>query len=174
MNRAVFDFFYSLAHRNSLLDWFWVFLAEHLPILIAILFIYLLLKETSYRKRMYFAILAVLSIIISFGLVSPIFRYFYENPRPFMVLDLIPLIDEAPSNSLPSNHMMIFFPLALAIYYLNKRIGWYAIGGIALMGIARIISGVHWPMDILAGLILATASFYLAKYLFDIGKIKQQ
>lgn len=174
MNKAVFDFFYSFAHKNSLLDWFWVFLAEYLPILIAILFVYLLFKEGDYRKRMYFATLAVLAIIISFGLVSPIFRYFYENPRPFMVLDIVPLIDEAPSNSFPSNHVMIFFPLALVIYYMNKKLGWYAIGGITLMGIARIISGVHWPADILAGLIFATVSFYLAKYLFDIGKIKQQ
>lgn len=172
MSQTIFDFLHSLAHKSTFFDLLWIFFAEYLPIIIAVLFLILVFQEKDRRKRFYFLALATLSVILAFGIVSPIFRFFYESPRPFMALDIIPLVDQPPSNSLPSNHMMVFTPIAFAIYHINKRLGWYAIGGIVLMGISRVITGLHWPLDILFGLVLAVLSFYFVRYLLAARGVK--
>ena len=174
MNQKLFEIFHSLAHKNTFLDWVWVFSAEYLPIILTAFFGYLLIKEKNPHRRYYFLVLSALSVVISLGIVGQIIRYFIDSPRPFMSPDVIALIDKPQTPSMPSGHMMTFFPIALAGYYLSQKWRWYFVVGRLFMGVARIISGVHYPADSLVGLILSTGCFYLARYILARGGVREK
>ena len=93
--------------------------------------------------------------LIARYLVKSVIVLLYARPRPFVVLpDVHPLIATPLSEnfqSFPSSHMVFFFALATVIFYFHKKGGVVALVAAALMGVARVFVGVHWPSDILAG-----------------------
>lgn len=93
-----------------------------------------------------------------------------DIPRPFMA-GLSPAhIDHGERGSLPSAHASVMFTIAL-LFFLRaplRRIGIALFVIAAATGWARIYVGVHFPLDILAGLLLASAiaaAFWLLHYL---------
>ncbi|OGY59232.1 MAG: hypothetical protein A3B23_02725 [Candidatus Colwellbacteria bacterium RIFCSPLOWO2_01_FULL_48_10] len=175
MNHALFEFLHGLAHQNAFLDWIFVFFAKYLLYIMVVGFIYILFAENNWPRRWYYSVLATLALIISAGIVSPIVRYFYASPRPFVaLLDVTALVAHVNNSSLPSGHMMFAAPLALAAYYLNNRVGRWFLVGAALMGVSRVIAGVHWPLDIITGLVLGAASFYLARFILKKGGVEDK
>lgn len=90
------------------------------------------------------------------GLLSFFFKDLLARPRPFMVSDLVNPVFEAEGFGIPSGHtslaVMIWGYVALWV-----RKGWVwllAITYMLLQGIGRIIAGVHFPQDVLAGAVL--------------------
>lgn len=88
---------------------------------------------------------------VSFVLLS-IFRNLLNAPRPYEVLDIVPIIDkETKGKSFPSRHVFSVFVIGMTLYYIFKPLG------IALMligiivGIVRVLGGVHFPRDVIAG-----------------------
>ena len=59
--------------------------------------------------------------------------------------------------SFPSGHASFFMALACAIFISHKKAGYLFMFFALLIGIARIIAGVHFPVDILGGFILGYA-----------------
>jgi membrane-associated phospholipid phosphatase len=81
-------------------------------------------------------------------------------PRPFM-LGLSPL--HAPHGmraGLPSTHASVMFTIAFMVLLRRplRDVGWALIGAAALTGWSRIYLGIHFPADIAAGMMLATAA----------------
>jgi undecaprenyl-diphosphatase len=70
-----------------------------------------------------------------------------------VVGNFTPLVPETDF-SFPSGHMTFFFALSMAIYMYNKKWGIWFMAASLIMGIARIIAGVHYPTDILGGAII--------------------
>lgn len=81
----------------------------------------------------------------------------FNWPRPF-VLGVSPTyIEHGTRGGLPSSHATVMFTLALA--FLTRRPLW-RLGGLmamsaALVSWARVYVGIHFPMDIGAGILLA-------------------
>lgn len=169
-NQSLFQTIYGLSHKHWFLDYIFIFFAEYLPYILLIYFALTIFSEKDFRKRVYFLSLAALSLILSFGIVTEVMRYFFHSPRPFLELGFIPLIKDPGTNSMPSGHMMFLMPFGLALYQLNKKKGILFIILVAIVGFFRIVSGVHWPLDILAGLILSVPCFYLVKRLLPAYK----
>ncbi|VTU22052.1 phosphatase PAP2 family protein [Variovorax sp. PBL-E5] len=90
--------------------------------------------------------------LLSHGLAS-----YLHLPRPFM-LDLAPAyIVHSGRGSLPSTHATVMFTIALAFLLRAglRNMGVPLLLLATLTGWARIYVGVHFPRDILAGLLLA-------------------
>src|SRR3990167_387848 len=107
-------------------------------------------------------IVAFASAIVSRFIFVEAIRFFYYNPRPFMVLENInQLINHETTGSFPSGHASFYFALASGVYMYNKKAGhiYFILAG--LMGFARIFSGIHWPLDIVAGAVLGIGTAYL-------------
>ncbi len=102
MDQQIFFWLYNLAHKNQLLDWLFVFLASYLIIFLVIVFLYFLFKEKDWRRRFYFSALAIISVLLSRGIITDLIRYFYNKPRPFAVLDINSLIEHSATASFPS------------------------------------------------------------------------
>jgi len=174
INQSGFTFLNNLANHNGFADWLFIFFARDLIyILVFLTPILILVYEKARKGRIYFTLLALLSLTFS-EIIVTLFRYFYNTPRPFDVIDgLKLLISHESSGSFPSGHTMFLVPLALTVYYLKPKIGIWFILGTILMGISRVVVGVHWPFDILGGFILGAIAFYAAKFVLE-RKIKRE
>ncbi|MEK7624429.1 MAG: phosphatase PAP2 family protein [Patescibacteria group bacterium] len=161
---SLFQIINGLARQNKFLDGLAIFLADYFQYLLIILAIFLFfLKEKNWRRLIFVGSVFALSVILARGLITEIFRFFYSRPRPFIFLDFSPLVSQNPTGSFPSGHMTFYFVLALTVFLINKKWGWFFAGSVILMGLARIFVGVHWPSDILGGILIAVISYFLIK-----------
>jgi len=92
--------------------------------------------------------------------------------RSFVQFDkVIPLFSPNQEYSFPSNHAATFSALGLSIYFYKKNIGILLLIFALLIGLARIIAGVHFPVDILGGFILGIlVSFICRSFSFSASR----
>ncbi len=110
---------------------------------------------------------ALIAAVVGAEALTLLIRFFYDSPRPLWELD-IPYLFEKTSNSFPSGHTMFAFSLATAMYFFgNKKIAYMLYASGFFIGIARVAAGVHYPTDILGGIVLGTAVGYAAHYFFN-------
>ncbi len=150
-----------MAHRSPWLDGLIVFLAQYLAYIMVLGFIILLFKEKKTRRKVFFILEAVLALLLSRGILTETIRFFYNHPRPFDALAGVTSLIPESGASFPSGHMAFFFALTFVVWLMSRRWGW-AYGVLALvMGVARIAAGVHWPADILGGILTGLLSGWL-------------
>ena len=100
---------------------------------------------------------AVLVPALGFALLS-VFRKAVDAPRPYEVFDLPPVMPKSTKGkSFPSRHVFSIFVIGVA-FTACCPIGWAGpailVLGILLAGI-RVVTGVHFPKDVIAGALLA-------------------
>ncbi|MDO8585399.1 MAG: phosphatase PAP2 family protein [bacterium] len=167
LDLTLFRFLNSLAGASKLLDFIVVFFATYAPYLVALTIGAMVLCERDWRKRAYDVAVVALSLLFARGLVTEIIRFFYNRPRPFVALtDVVTLIAKNPAEpAFPSGHATFFFAFVAAYYLLGKHRGWghVLLATTILMAIARVIAGVHYPLDVLFGAAIGVGSAYAAK-----------
>lgn len=164
MNEKLFGILWGFAHKSGLLDSGIIFFAKYLTYFLVIaLLIWLFSKET--RKRIFIFAELSLSVILARGLITEWIRFAYYHPRPFEALGLQSLIPESGA-SFPSGHMTFFFSLGLVLWFYNRKFGSWFLGLSFVVGIARIMAGVHWPLDILGGIVVGILCAILVHKLF--------
>jgi membrane-associated phospholipid phosphatase len=100
------------------------------------------------------------------GLWYEVFVQVVNRPRP-LPSQILRVTEHPGSTSFPSGHL-IFITISVAVLMLcvgyrylprwARPIGWAAVVAIVLAaGIDRIYGGAHWPSDVLAGMLIATA-----------------
>lgn len=100
--------------------------------------------------------LSLFSALLAWFIASLI-KYNLPSPRPFEVIkDLKPLFTTETGNAFPSGHATFFGALAVSVFLQNKKLGIIFIVGALLVAIARVLAGVHWPIDVTVGLLLGT------------------
>lgn len=162
---AIFNAIHSVAGQARILDWLIIFLGQYLPYFLAAGAILLVLKTKDFRQKVYNFSFIVLSTLLSRFLLTEIIRLIYNHPRPFEVLELTTLINHDGGGALPSGHAAFYFALALAIFFIHKRLGWWYLGATAAVALARVVAGVHWPLDIVAGAVVAFISVFAIRFL---------
>jgi undecaprenyl-diphosphatase len=165
MDSTLFNILHSWAGLSVIGDWLVIVAARYLPWGLAFGALVLVFRDTSRLKRLENLIFIALSLLVARGLLTELIRYFVERSRPFVALGFEPLIEQSMTHAFPSGHAAIFFALALAVWFMNKKWGWW-FGGLALInGVARVITGVHWPTDILAGAVVGILSVLAVQWL---------
>lgn len=86
--------------------------------------------------------------------IAAIAKDIFLVPRPYMTLAIEPLFRLGTLDSFPSGHATFFAAVSVAVYHYHRNLGALFVLATVLIGLARIIAGVHYPFDILAGFIL--------------------
>ena len=137
-----------------------VFAAQYLYLLvIAIGILFLLFAKSSVKKSM--VLLSTVALPISF-IIGKLLEHFVMSPRPFMVEHVQPLVAHAAGNSFPSSHTLLTMAVASIIFVYNKKLGIFLAILALLVGIARVISKLHYPQDIMGSIVIAVGITYLS------------
>ncbi len=148
---SVFWSIHNLAGKSRLLDFLGIFFSEYFGYFLLAGALLMILSLDSWKSRVYQLSLLSLALILSRGILTEAIRFFYNRPRPFIALEFSPLFEQANKGAFPSGHAAFYFALAGVVFLINRKAGWYWLGGAFLIGLARIFAGVHWPLDILGG-----------------------
>ncbi len=151
-----------LAGKHPLLDRFWVFCARYLIVLLGSGMLWVAWSAPARTTRGALLLMALAAIVLN-ETVSWGIGYFRFRSRPFVENHLTPLVRIAPGmKSFPSDHAVISFSVATVMLV------WWLLGapGVApwsvaaafltatLISVARVVCGVHYPSDVLAGSVL--------------------
>ncbi len=103
-------------------------------------------------------------VIFSVGLTllaAVALKDYFQVLRPSVFnLNLHALIVES-DYGFPSGHASVFAALAIALLFINRKAGKWAVFFALIIGTARIIAGVHTPLDILGGFVLGTTISFI-------------
>ena len=147
MNLILFEKINSIAFRWDLLDQILVFNSIYLPyILLFCVFLY-------FKRYKFLPILSILSGFISCFFVL-VFRFVYYNPRPFVDSSSEFLLNHSDISSFPSAHTSFFFAFSTIVFLYNKKIGSLFYFLSLIIGLSRVATGLHWPIDIFGGIVL--------------------
>lgn len=116
------------------------------------------------KRKMFNFSLFFLTSVISWA-VAALLKIAFHIPRPFTQEGIIPIVREY-GFSFPSEHMAVFTAFAFATYFLNKKVGVVFFILALLIGLSRIILGVHYPSDILGGFCVGAIISFIIIRLF--------
>ena len=163
---ALFNYLNAWAGSSRIFDGVIIFLASYFSYILVVIFCALLFfaPYPYFRptKMRIFWVVICSGVVARLG-ATEIIRFFYHRPRPFMLYHVHQLISEREW-SFPSGHATFFFAIAAAIYFYNKKWGIAFFLAALVMGIARVVAGVHWPSDIIGGALVGIASAWLVNY----------
>jgi undecaprenyl-diphosphatase len=165
----LFYLLHNVAGKSAFGDALIIFFAEYYIFILFGIMIASIYKDYYLSPRRKF-LLGSASVVLTIGgsyLVAQAIHYFYHRLRPLFALPIQHLLNES-SYSFPSGHTIIIFSMATAAWKYSKRLAYFLYGSGLIVGIARVMAGVHYPLDILGGIILGIATGLvvqvLAKY----------
>ena len=162
MNEKLFLFINSFAGHNQFLDKLGIFLAKGTPYIFILIeaFLYFIIKK---KKTALFAFYSVVVALF----INQIIGLFYFHNRPFMDGIGTMLIHHKAENSFPSDHTTFLFAITFSFMFfkLDRFFEIFLFVLAFLGGIARVYVGVHYPFDVLGGIVTGFAGALIV-YLF--------
>lgn len=167
-NHPIFFLIYNLSNRSPLLDNLMIFGARGVILICLLLFLILAFRGSIQEKKAF--LLAILSYPVAFLLINIIHIFFIEE-RPFVTLNLTPLYHFNPDPSFPSVHTTIMAVMAFSYLYFKSRWSAFFLIMTSWVGISRIYVGVHYPLDIVGGILTAILSLIISKQIIRFLKL---
>ncbi len=168
LDQSVFKVINSLAGKSSVLNWLArVGADDHIiPIVLALMVLLVILiprdrqaREVAFTCLLCAVIAVVMSMVILFILNSAFFR-----PRPFTSLSNVHMLFyHNTDSSFPSNAATIAFVMAISVLMYNRKVGGVMLALAVYMGLARVLCGVHYPLDVVGGAMLGLGSAFLTR-----------
>lgn len=119
--------------------------------------VYLTLLATTYFQEGFGKQVGIYLFIPASGFVILSFlRKKINAPRPYEVWKIVPLLDrDSPGQSMPSRHVFSATIISMACLHASLSVGVILLVLSALLGLVRVLGGVHFPKDVVAGYICA-------------------
>lgn len=165
MNQTIFNFLFSFSHQAAWLDALTVFIAEDLIWFWVIALLALAVVFFRRQRTLEAVFFSASAAVISWS-VSQLIKLVLASQRPFVDLPLgsTLLTYGSGNDAFPSSHASFLFALALGLYFYNRSLGVGSLLIAVAVSLARITTGLHWPVDVAAGFLLATGVTLLLRY----------
>ncbi|MER5430226.1 phosphatase PAP2 family protein [Streptomyces sp. NPDC002588] len=101
-------------------------------------------------------------VVVAYGLDTAL-KLLVREDRPCQRLR-VAMLEECPAPgdwSFPSNHAAIAAAAAVALLFVSRRLGAIAAVAAAVMAVARVWVGAHYPHDVLAGVVVGVSAALL-------------
>lgn len=139
-----------------------IFLDTYTPKLVTWIFyctlVYLMFKRDV--RVLYVATIPWLTFLL-----VTLIRNRFNLKRPFEELNLNPLVSHSPGRACPSKHASSSIIIAIALYYIFPLLGLSAIFLSVVICFTRVLTGVHYPRDILWGITIGTVMGYMGFFI---------
>ncbi len=133
------------------------FLYKALPVLEAVIYCGLIIY--SFVKEDYLMFTKCIVVPATAFVVVSIFRKLIDSPRPYTKYDITPLINKDKSGeSFPSRHTLSAFLITMTGFYVYFPIGIVLAVISSVIVVTRVISGVHFTKDVIAGALIGILS----------------
>ena len=132
------------------------------PVLAVVLFI-LFLNGRVEPQTLIRTIIVPAVTFVSLSIV----RRFLNAPRPYEVYNYTPLLPrDKKGESFPSRHSASVFIIAMVYLYINVPTGIVFLVLGVLMAASRVLAGVHFIKDVIAGALYSIILGYLGLFIF--------
>lgn len=137
-------------------------LARHGEFWILVALILLCFKKTR-KAGMAMGIAMALGFLVgNIGLKNIIAR-----TRPYDMVEVEVLVKHLSDFSFPSGHTLVSFNAAIALHHYHRKWGVAALVLASLIALSRLYLFVHYPTDVVAGLLLAVLLAFVSCRLVD-------
>ena len=123
-----------------------------------------------FRKTRRAGLVALTAMFFGLLCTNLTLKHLVARPRPWTeVAGLVPLVLEE-SFSFPSGHTTAAFAFAGAMLFAPLKSGWGRTAAVVLavcMGLSRLYVGVHYPTDVLGGMLVGLGCAWLAAKLWN-------
>src|SRR3989344_2632702 len=123
------------------------------------------LAFTGERRRRLTYVLAV-ALPLGYALAR-LAGLFFGHQQPFATEGFEPLIPHEIDNSFPSDHVALAGVFASVAFLADRRVGLVLWALTLLVGLARMLSGLHYGLDVLVGAVLGLAAVWVARSILD-------
>lgn len=121
--------------------------------------VYLTLLTTIYfREGLGKQIWLYVFVPASGFVILSLLRKKINAPRPYEEWDIKPLLDrDSPGQSMPSRHVFSATIISMTCLHASLTVGFILLVLSALLGLVRVLGGVHYPKDVVVGYICGLA-----------------
>jgi len=163
MNNQIFFFFYNFAHQSASSDKLIIFFAVYFPYVVIILAgLFLLFHHEVFQAENPFQVflqkkkeILLVFFFRMLGLCAVLcVEIFIFHSKTLDVFSQVHSLISETGYSFPSGHATFFMALAVSIFFYHKKAGYIFMFFALIIGIARIVAGVHFPTDILGGFVV--------------------
>ncbi len=149
---SIFRALNNLVGQSATADFVFVFLSNYLiDVMILAAVILLFLWNRSWREKLRVIFIALVTSVVSYAIIFLVFHPLWPRVRPFEALMNVNQLIGESGLSFPSKHAVFAFLLATFVFGFNKKAGWWFFVAGALVCLGRVLAGVHYPLDVLAG-----------------------
>lgn len=125
----------------------------------------ILVISKKYRK---YGIIMSIALIIMLVFGNGILKNLFQRVRPYQANNFADLLIKKPvDTSFPSGHTYASFASAGVLYYMNKKVGIASYVLAALIAFSRLYLYVHYPSDVLGGIILGIVTSFVAIKIYN-------
>lgn len=160
-NTALFFQIYNLSHKNPILDALMIFGANELIYVIFFVCLLLLILGGAKEKKAF--LIMIIGLVVAKISIQIIHLIFLE-PRPYITFNLVPLIKHIPDAAFPSQHTTLVAVVAFAYLVCKSKFAVLFVLAGLWVAFARIFVGVHYPLDILGGILTGALSVCLVLF----------